>query len=139
MADHTAYRDRIAGALDRHFHGEATEEEVGPLTDAVIEAVVGPMQAELKRLRVEWKAESDGWSDNYRAMQDLDDRLRARIDAALALLTSQEWRLAFSDPGAHLPRGDDYTEPIHHWQRRAAESLIRRALTADGEPAGGEV
>ena len=39
-------------------------------------------------------------------------------------------RLAVWDPGAILPRGDDYTEPVASWQARAVLEAVRRFIAA---------
>lgn len=54
-----------------------------------------------------------------------DDELRRLITAAIA------------DPGAFVPRGDDYTEPIPSWGARAVMSLLepaRRSVTYKAKP-----
>lgn len=33
-------------------------------------------------------------------------------------------RFAIGDPGAILPRGDNYTEPLHAWQARAVMAVL---------------
>lgn len=51
-------------------------------------------------------------------------------------------RKAIHDPGQHVPRGDNYTEPLPSWQARevvaaltAAGYLLVRAVTPEEEQA----
>lgn len=41
---------------------------------------------------------------------------------------------ATSDPGAFTPRGDDYTEAMGSWQRRAFEMALQQVLYPGGKP-----
>ena len=59
--------------------------------------------------------------------------LRAREAARKVVLRGKplmelplEQRIAFAiyDPGALVPRGDNYREPIHHWQARAVTYVL---------------
>jgi hypothetical protein len=59
--------------------------------------------------------------------------LRAREAARKVVLRGKplmelplKQRIAFAiyDPGAIVPRGDNYREPIHHWQARAVTYVL---------------